>query len=364
MSVQIELLAPATRVASRKLGPTAGTLVARLAPEQAGGLRDEQVGEHVRQMRDARHQRGRGCRRRSRAGLRAEARQQAVQALVQHARGAAAGRGQVPDGALEQVRACVRRRPARLGAGERVAADEALVGARLGDRALGGADVADDAAGARRGAAPRATVSPSAPTGAATNTTSAPSHRAGHVRRRGVDRAELQRAGAHARGRGRSRKPRRPPARAPPGRSSRRSARRRGRRPSKRSLAPASSRTPGPGPSDGAERLPRQRRRALDRLCVLAKSSARSACGPSQIASSGLGCTSTMMPSAPTAAAASESGSTRSRRPAAWLGSTITGRCDELLEHRHGHQVEREAVGGLEGADAALAEHHVAGCPP
>jgi hypothetical protein len=31
----------------------------------------------------------------------------------------------------------------------------------------------------------------------------------------------------------------------------------------------------------------------------------------------------------------------------------------ELLEHRHGHQVEREAVGGLERADAALAQHHV-----
>ena len=35
-----------------------------------------------------------------------------------------------------------------------------------------------------------------------------------------------------------------------------------------------------------------------------ANSSARSACGPSQIASSGLGCTSTMIPSAPAAAAA------------------------------------------------------------
>ena len=44
------------------------------------------------------------------------------------------------------------------------------------------------------------------------------------------------------------------------------------------------------------------------------------------MAFSGSGCTSTMMPSAPTAAAARLSGSTRSRRPAAWLGSTMTGR--------------------------------------
>jgi hypothetical protein len=39
-----------------------------------------------------------------------------------------------------------------------------------------------------------------------------------------------------------------------------------------------------------------------------AKPSVRSACGPSQIASSGDGCTSTMIPSAPAAAAASDSG--------------------------------------------------------
>ena len=89
-----------------------------------------------------------------------------------------------------------------------------------------------------------------------------------------------------------------------------------------------------------------------------ANSSARSCCGPSQIASSGSGCTSTMIPSAPAAAAASDSGSTSSRRPAAWLGSTIDRQVRELLEHRDRRQVEREAVGGLERADAALAQHH------
>ena len=53
-----------------------------------------------------------------------------------------------------------------------------------------------------------------------------------------------------------------------------------------------------------------------------------SACGPSQSAVSGDGCTSTMMPSAPTAIAALDSGSTRSRRPPECDGSTITGRWD------------------------------------
>ena len=66
-----------------------------------------------------------------------------------------------------------------------------------------------------------------------------------------------------------------------------------------------------------------------------------------------------MMPSAPAAAAARLSGSTSERRPAAWLGSTMTGQVRELLEHRHRREVEREAVGGLEGADAALAQQHV-----
>ena len=155
MSVQIALFAPATRVASRKLGPTAGRRsLARRPPSTRGGLRDEQVREHVRQVRDARHQPvvGVGVDRR---GLRAEAREQAVQALVEHAGGAAARGRQVPDGAVEQVGARVL--DARgLGAGEGMPADEALVGATgLGDDALGRADVADDAvrAGARASAA-------------------------------------------------------------------------------------------------------------------------------------------------------------------------------------------------------------------
>ncbi len=66
-----------------------------------------------------------------------------------------------------------------------------------------------------------------------------------------------------------------------------------------------------------------------------------------------------MMPSAPTARAARASAGTNSRRPAAWLGSRITGRWLLLLDHRHRRHVERVAGRGLEGADAALAEDHL-----
>jgi thiamine biosynthesis protein ThiI len=58
------------------------------------------------------------------------------------------------------------------------------------------------------------------------------------------------------------------------------------------------------------------------------RSDSTSACGPSHSADSGCGCTSTMMPSAPTAIAARDSGRTRSRRPPECDGSTITGRCE------------------------------------
>src|SRR5919201_2961545 len=50
-------------------------------------------------------------------------------------------------------------------------------------------------------------------------------------------------------------------------------------------------------------------------------------CGPSDSASSGRGCVSTMIPSAPPATAARAGGSTGSPFPAACDGSTITGRC-------------------------------------
>ncbi len=132
MSVQIALLAPATRVASRKLGPDRGQALGTLPAEQPARLADEQVGEHVRQVRDARHQAivRLGV---DRGWTRAERPEQPVQALVQDPGGAVGG-GQVPRGAVEQILA--RMLHARgLGARERVTADEALVGARVGERA-------------------------------------------------------------------------------------------------------------------------------------------------------------------------------------------------------------------------------------
>ncbi len=92
-----------------------------------------------------------------------------------------------------------------------------------------------------------------------------------------------------------------------------------------------------------AQRLARQRSGRLDLSRLGGEVVApASCCGPSQIASSGCGWTSTMIPSAPTAAAASDIGITSSRRPAAWLGSTITGSWVSSFRIGHGHQVERE----------------------
>ena len=69
--------------------------------------------------------------------------------------------------------------------------------------------------------------------------------------------------------------------------------------------------------------------------------------------------TSTIRPSAPTAAAARESGSTRRRSPAAWRRVDDHRQVRVQLEPRDRAEVEREARRGLEGADPALAEDHV-----
>ena len=83
-----------------------------------------------------------------RGRTRAEGDEQLVQPVVEHA-GRVLTRGQVPGGGLEEVRACVLH-PSRLRAGDRVAADEALVGDRRDNRALRRADVGDQAIGGRR----------------------------------------------------------------------------------------------------------------------------------------------------------------------------------------------------------------------
>ena len=164
-----------------------------------------------------------------RGRARAEAPQQRVQALVEHAGGALARRGQVPGRAVEQVLAGVLD-ALGLGARERVAADEALVRRGLGEQPLGRADVADDAVAARRRRAPRRRRRGSAPTGRRDEHGLGARDRLGDARRR---RGRSRRARAHARarpGRGRSRTPRPRRGRGRRGRSSRRSARRRGRR--------------------------------------------------------------------------------------------------------------------------------------
>ena len=136
-------LAPATRVASRKLGPVAG---GRSPPSALHGLGHEDVRHHVGQVADGGHHPVVDV------GVddlrpRAEPGEQAVQALEEGSL-RRRGRRQVPGGAVEEVLARVLD-PRRLGAGQRVAADEARVARGFDDRALGRADVGDDA-GARR----------------------------------------------------------------------------------------------------------------------------------------------------------------------------------------------------------------------
>src|SRR4051812_2831685 len=116
-----------------------------LAVDGARGLRDEHVRQHVRQVADrgeqtvvrVRVERDRAC---------AEAEEQAVQALVEHAARASARR-QVPGGALEQVGARVLD-AGGLGARDRMTAHEALVPHVRGYRALRRAHVRDDGLGA------------------------------------------------------------------------------------------------------------------------------------------------------------------------------------------------------------------------
>ena len=133
-------LAPATRVASRKLGPVAG---GRSPPSASTRLGHEDVGHDVGQVADGGHHAvvdvGVDHRR-----PRAEPGEQAVQALEQGPL-RRRGRGQVPGGAVEEVLARVLD-ARRLRARQRVAADEARVARRVDDRALGRADVGDDAA--------------------------------------------------------------------------------------------------------------------------------------------------------------------------------------------------------------------------
>ena len=86
-----------------------------------------------------------------------------------------------------------------------------------------------------------------------------------------------------------------------------------------------------------------------------ANSPTRICCGPSQSASSGCGCTSTITPSAPTATAARASGSTRSLRPAACDGSTSTGRCVSRFSTG---TAERSSVYRVERSNVLMPRSH------
>ena len=72
-------------------------------------------------------------------------------------------------------------------------------------------------------------------------------------------------------------------------------------------------------------------RPSAPRAISAANRSGLSDCGPSESASSGLGCTSIIRPSAPAATAAIAIDSTYSQCPVPWLGSTTTGRCVSFL---------------------------------
>ena len=122
MSVQIALVAPATRVASRKLGPVAGSR-SPPAPIAAAACATSTLAKHVRQVRDEREHRSWvvGVDRRR---PRAERDQQPVEALVELARRSAPSVSGTRS-RLKQVGAGVRD-PGRLGAGQRMAADEPL----------------------------------------------------------------------------------------------------------------------------------------------------------------------------------------------------------------------------------------------
>jgi hypothetical protein len=119
-----------------------------LLPQRPGGLGDEQVGQHVREVRDRGHEVvvGLGVDHRR---PRAEAGDRAVQALEEDARRRRRGR-QVPRLAVEEVLAGVVD-TARLPAGQRMPADEALVVAAGDHGAFRGADVGHHAARGRRG---------------------------------------------------------------------------------------------------------------------------------------------------------------------------------------------------------------------
>ena len=262
----VAVSAPATRVMSWKLGPTCR----RASPcsDSRPPPVSEHVREHVRQVAETRPRAGRGSRRRPRPARRRD-RDESRWRRSNSRPPDCSVRRQVPGGAVEQVGARVRH-AGGLGPGDRVAADEARV-RRCGPTrsALRRADVGDDAC-PRRARPARPAEFGSAPTGAQANTARRRRPPPRPRSRRG-DRPDLpareplgSRPKPHLGGRDGS---------FAAGRATRRSARRRGRR-----RAPAAIVADRPA-CRPAPRRPRAR------AGTPPKSSAGSACGPSQIAS-------------------------------------------------------------------------------
>ena len=227
MSVQIAELAPATRVASRKLGPDPAQRLA-LAQQPLGGLGHQHVGQHVRQVADRRQQAVVGLgvdRHRPRAEV---ARPAGGGARRARPRSARAGVRYQAAPSKRSARACSTPAVSAPAIGWPPTKRSSSIDATM--RALGRADVGDHAVLGRRrerggdqlrqradGRADEADL------GAVERLR----ERAGGA----VDRPALARALQHAPGCGRTRPPRRRPrARGRRARSSRRSARRRGSR--------------------------------------------------------------------------------------------------------------------------------------
>ncbi len=209
-----------------------------------------------------------------RRGPGAEARQQAVQPLVQHPGGAAAGRGEVPGGAVEEVLARVLD-AGRLGARQGVPADEPLIRARAGEHALGRADVEttqSEGRALKRHAGERLA---GRPRGGHEHDVGAP-HGRGRIGRCRIDRAERQRRLHSTRGSGSY-----PCTCAPP--------RPRAAMPMEPPISPTPRIATFNGSQTALSALPASAVARSTAATYSAKSSARSACGPSQIASSGLG---------------------------------------------------------------------------
>src|SRR5664279_5182543 len=347
MSVQMALLAPATRVASRKLGPTAGRrsdsspsrpaacVTSRLASTcgrcETQAIRRSWVSASMALGRAPKLTSSR-CRR-----------SYSTPAVLP----CAGVRYQLAP-SKRSSRACSTPAVSAPASGcppTNRSSEPASASSRLVEPTSLTTQSGPAAASARR------TVSASAPTGAATNTTSA-SATAEPMSSAAMSMAPSSRALASTRSSGSY-----PHTCA--------SARVRAARPIEPPISPTPRTAtlkwpaPAPGASDAAQRLARQRGGLLHGAGVVGE-----VLGPQRLGSvaDGLVGVGVHLDDDPVGA---DGGSGERQRQHQVAPPGGVARIDdhwqvrELLEHGHGHQVEREAVGGLECADAALAQHHV-----